>query len=82
MVNGTIHQVSDPASMSFRGEQGRDGAFFQVHPFIFQAHLLPHNCFPVVVVAGEMQAAKTGGGGWPCPILGMYAYCFRPFAGE
>ena len=30
MMNGTIHPVSDPASMSFGREQGWDGAFFQV----------------------------------------------------
>ena len=62
--------------------QGRDGAFFQVQPFIFQVHLLPHNCFPIVAVAGEMQAAKFGRGGRPCPICAMYAYRFRPFAGK
>ena len=48
---------------------------------IFQAHHL-HNCFPVVAVAGEMQTAKSGGGGRPCPICAMYAYRFRLFAGE
>ena len=76
-----FHQVSDPVLMSFGGKQGRDGAFFQVQPFIFQAHLLPHNCLPIVAVAGEMQAAKSGGGR-PSPIHVMYAYRFRPFAGQ
>ena len=36
----------------------------------------------VVAVTGEMQAAKSGGGGRPCPICAMYAYCFRPLADE
>ena len=82
-VNGTIPPSLWPCvDVLLGGEQGRDGTFFQVQPFIFQAHLLPHNCFPVVAMAGEMQDAKSGGGGRPCPIRAMYRYHFRPFAGE
>ena len=68
--------------MSFLEENKLGMEPYSGSAFIFQAYPLPHNCFPVVAVAGKMQAAKSGGGGRPCPISAIYAYHFRPFADE
>ena len=64
------------------GEQRRDGAFLHAQPFGFQAHILPHHCFLIVVLAGKVKAAKSGRGGRPCPVCTMHVHRFRWFAGE